>query len=363
MNPYLLRLILPALAAPLLAAVAAAADPTYANYVRQTQMPAGVTWDASDAVAAAGTRESALEINPGGARFDLWTYKSEGVLPIVEYLLDSSYVGTYVPIAQMVMDTEDPYGKDLTAPGPLPVNSPAKIRRTRADRPFTVYVTLSGLLNGASDPVATKSVKYLRHVQSYGTGVGIGLDRTQATLRTSSFIATNGLLTQTFALTSIPGANLNKLRGEERFSVFSIADYQAPESQLASQFIQIWPVADGAISGIAPNQLIQNAMPALTLTYNDLYPNSRTYVQAYKGEQVLGATGVVLPGSTRIVDGSAPETHVLTPTNSESIFTSDGRWTIEIVTVTPFDTTRLHWISFSVDRTIEVNGTTVTTIE
>jgi hypothetical protein len=246
MKPLLLRLLLPAAAVPWLVTVATAADPTYANYVRQTQMPAGVTWDASDSVAATGTRESALAINPGGARFDLWTYKSEGALPIVEYLLDSSYVGTYVPIAQLVIDTEDPYGKDLTAPGPLPVNSPAKIRRTRADRPFTVYTTVSGLLNGVTDPVATKSVKYLRHVQSYGiAGVGIGLDRTLATLKTSSLITTNGLQTQTFALTAIAGANLNKLRGEERFSVFSIADYQAPESQLASQFIQIWPVADG----------------------------------------------------------------------------------------------------------------------
>jgi hypothetical protein len=53
---------------------------------------------------------------------------------------------------------------------------------------------------------------------------------------------------------------------------------------------------------------------------------------------------------------------VLSLTNYDSVFTSDGRWTMEIVTVTPFGTDRLAYISFDLDRTINLN-TTVTTIE
>ena len=317
-------------------------------------------------MAASGTQLSNLAINPGGARFDLWTIKSA---PLTEYLLDSSYVGTYIPIASVVVDTEDNYGKDLTATGPVPVNLPAMLRRTRADRPFTVYVTVSGLLNGATDPVPSKSVKLLRHVQSYGTGVGIGLDRTQATLKTQSSIAVNGLQTLSYALTGIAGANLNKLRGEERFSVFSLADYQAPESQLASQFIQVWPVADATISGITQDQVVRFAMPSITLAYNDLYPGSQTYAQVYKGEQAAGKTGVVLPGSPKLNTSSEPESVLLTPTNYDHVFNSDGRWTIELLTVTPFGTERLRtaagtsaYVTFTLDRTIEVNGT-FTTIE
>ncbi|MES2658625.1 MAG: hypothetical protein V4689_08400 [Verrucomicrobiota bacterium] len=341
---------------------------TYTNFVRQTQMPSGVTWDASDTVAASGTQPSALAINPGGARFDLVTIKSS---PLTEYALDSSYVGTYVPVAQVVIDTEDTYGKDLTATGPIPVNLPAKLRRTRADRPYTVYVTISGLLSGATDPDPSKSVKFLRHVQSYGTGVGVGLDRTQAILKTQSILNTNGTRTLTYSLTGIPGSNLKKLRGEERFSVFSLEDYQAPESQLASQFIQIWPVADGSISGIVPDQFVRSTMPPITITYNDIYPGSSVYAQVYKGERVTGKVGTVVPGSLKVNTGSEPLTELLTPTNYDQLFTSDGRWTIELVTATPFGSGTEYmltssdqpaYVTFTVDRTIEMNGS-FTTIE
>jgi hypothetical protein len=341
---------------------------TYTNFIRQTQMPSGVSWDASDSVAAAGSQFSTLAINPGGARFDLVTIKSS---PLTEYALDSCYVGTYVPVAQVIIDTEDTYGKDLTATGPVPVNLPAKLRRTRADRPFTVYVTISGLLSGATDPDASKSVNLLRHVQSYGTGVGIGLDRTQATLKSQTSITANGVQTLTYALTGIAGANLKKLRGEERFSVFSIADYQAPSSQLGTNFIQVWPIADGTISGIAQDQLVRFAMPSLTLTYNDIYPGSTVYAQVYKGERVAGKVGTVLPGSLKVNTGSEPLTELLTPTNFDPVFNTDGRWTIELVTSVPFGTgteymktasDQAAYVTFTIDRTIEMNGT-FTTIE
>ncbi|MEO5915414.1 MAG: hypothetical protein ABIS50_14365 [Luteolibacter sp.] len=345
---------------------------TYTNYIRQFQMPSGVTWDASDTVAATGTQDSALAINPGGARFDLWTINSS---PYTEYLLDSSYVGTYVPIAQVVIDTEDTYGKDLTATGPVPVNLPSKIRRTRADRPFTVYVSISGLLSGADDPPASKSVNLLRHVQSYGTGVGVGIDRTQATLKTQSSITTNGQQVLSYSLTGIAGSNLKKLRGEERFSVFSIADPAAPTalpaSQLASQFIQVWPVADGNMTGIVQDQIVRFAMPAITITYHDIYPGSSVYAQVYKGERVAGKVGTVLTGSLKVNTGSEPLTEVLTPTNYDQLFTTDGRWTIELVTAVPFGTGTEYmltsadlpaYVTFTVDRTIEMNGS-FTTIE
>ena len=220
---------------------------SYTNYIRQFQMPSDVIWDASSTVPANGSQLSALAINPGGARFDLWTMKSSSLTGLTEYLLDSNYVGTYVPVATVVVRSED-----TTSP----------TTRTRADRPFYVDVTISGLLSGASDPEPSKSVKFLRHVQSYGIGgTGIGIDRTQATLLTQSSITINGTQQLTFLVNSIPGANRSKVRGEERYSVFSLEDYQAPESQLASKYIQVWPVADGSISGIAPSQLVRFSLP------------------------------------------------------------------------------------------------------
>ena len=160
----------------------------------------------------------------------------------------------------------------------------------------------------------------------------------------------------------MPGSDRSKLRGEERFSIFSLADYQAPASQLASQYIQIWPVADGVISGISTNQSIKNAMPAVTLAYNDLYPSSTTYAQVYKGSPVLGTAGTVVPGSALVINDSVPTSRVLSLSTYDSVLTSDGQWTMEILTVTPFGTDRLAYITFYLDRTIQMN-TTVTTIE
>jgi hypothetical protein len=104
-------------------------------------------------------------------------------------------------------------------------------------------------------------------------------------------------------------------------------------------------------------------MPVLTLTLNDLYPGSNSYAQAYKGDPVLGTVGAVVPGSSLVLaSDTVPVNRVLTLNKYDSVFTSDGRWTIELLTVTPFGTDRLAYISFDINRTIEVNGS-VTTIE
>ncbi len=316
---------------------------SYANFIRQKQQPTGVVWDMP--VAAAGEQLSALAINPGGAQFELWTVNT---LTAQGYLLDTRYVGAYIPVADVVIRSEDPY--DV-------------IPRTRADRPFYVDVVVNGLLSGPTDPDASKRIKFLRHVQSYGAGgTGFGIDRTQAALLSQSFIETNGTSTMTFAINAVPGADRAKVRGEERFSAFSLADYQAPESQLGSQFIQIWPVADGAISGISNNQAIRFRMPPLSIALNDLYPNSHTYTQVYKGAPQLGRVGTIIPGSSLIINDTVPQSRVLTVDAYDNVFDDDGQWTMELVTATPFGLDRLAFVTFSLDRTLQMNST-VTTVE
>ena len=333
MNANALRLV-PVLLAT--AALAPAQTVTYTNFIRQVQMPSAVQWDAT--VAAAGSQLSSLAIDPGGARFELWTVKSS---PLTSYLLDTKYVGTYVPQATVVIRSEDPY---------------PTIPRTRADRPFYVDVTMAGLLNGATDPTASKSATLLHYVQSYGTGgTGVNLDRTQATLLTQASLATNGLQTLTYTVNAVPGSVRTKVRGEERFSVFSVADYQAPASQLASQFIQIWPVADGSMAGITQGMLIRFTVPLLTLTLNDLYPNSTTYAQVYKGNPALGTTGTIVPGSALVISDTAPQSRVLTVQSYDSVFPDDGHWTMELLTVTPFGIDRLAYVSFDIQRIITMN--------
>lgn len=316
---------------------------TFTNFIRQVQLPTGVEWDMG--VAVTGESLSPLSIDPGGARFELWTVKAS---PLTSYLLDSRYVGTYVPLAQVAIRTEDPY---------------TIIPRTRADRPFFVDVSISGLLSDAGAPDAAKSVKFLHHIQSYGAGgTGVGINRALATLDSQVLMDQNGVQTLTYLINSVPGADRSKVRGEERFSFFSHEDYQAVESQLASNFVQIWPVADGNLVGITNNQMIRFALPVVTVNLNDLYPSSHTYAQVYKGAPQLGRVGSIVPGSSLLINDTVPVSRVLTLSNYEGVFDEDGQWTMELVTETPFGLERMHYVTFHLDRTIQMNSS-VTTVE
>lgn len=317
------------------------AQTNYANFIRQKQLPSNVKWDMP--VNQMGEDQSPLAINPGGAQFELWTVNN---VTAASYLLDSRYVGAYVPAANVTIASEDSY---------------AVIPRTRADRPFTVTVMVNGLItNDPNAPEAATKVNFLHHVQSYGTGNGVGIDRTMATLSTNEEIVANGTRTYSYAINTIPGANRAKIRGEERFSVFSLEDYQAPPLQLGSQYIQIWPVADASIAGMTSGQLVRFKVPALTLTLNDLYPDSHTYAQVYQGGPQLGKTGTIVPGSSIIINDTVPQSRTLNLQDYDSAFTDDGTWTMEILTKTPFGLERLTYVSFVLDRTIQTNASIIT---
>jgi hypothetical protein len=310
---------------------------SYTNFIRQTQIPSGVQWDVT--VDPKGEQQSYLPLDEGGSRFDLWTVLAE---PFTGYLLDTRYVGAYIPSAEVAIRSEDPYP---VAP------------RTRADRPFTVEIVTSGLRPDAGAPDAARQVRLVRHHQSYGAGgTGENLDRSQATLVSQAFIAQNGTHPLAYPMSSVPSADASKATGEERFSVFSLADDHAPEGQLAARTIQIWPVADGSIFGISPDQKIRFQVPQLTITLNDLYPESHTYAQVYQGEPVLGKAGTLVPGTSILHSAAVPTSRVLVLDGYDSVFDADGRWTMELLTVTPFGIDRLSHVTFEIDRTIKVNG-------
>lgn len=312
----------------------------YTNFVRQVQYPSGIVWDAS--VSTSGEALSKLPIDPGGARFELWTVSND---PLTAYLLDSTYVGTYTPVASSYVVTEDTGGDN-------------NIPRTRADRPFQIYLNVGGLRSGEDDPEASKSVQLMRHVQSYGEdGTGSDIDPDQATMLGKVMLNQNGEYLLNYGLSSVPSQDLSKIRGEERYSIYSLEDYQAPASQLTSSTVQIWPVADGQIAGINAGDKVRYQMPQVTLTLNDLYPSSTTYAQVYQGNAQLGTTGQVVPGSAVVLNEAVPQDRVLVLDDYDDVIPQDGIWTIELLTQTPFGIDRLEFVTFEVDRTMKVRGT------
>jgi hypothetical protein len=355
-------------------------DPTYTNFVRQVQLSDPIVEMYLNNVQPSGSADSPMQINPEGARFELWTVRST---PLNSFLLQSTYVSAFVPVASVVIDTEDPWGKEpdsvpyanptFSTHKVMPKNAPAAVRRTRADRPFKVYAYTEGLrVSDPSAPEVSKRLNFLRHLQSYGAGgTGDGLNRDQAILSTPALpqFTTNGVQNPlVVSLTTIAGADRTKLRGEETFSIWSLEDNSVagrsvPPHKLSSDYLQIWPMTDGSLSGISDNQVIRFAMPSVTFYYNETYPGAQTFAQVYKGEVRDNVDGMIIPGSHKNNTSQIPENNVeTTGSEFERLFTSDGRWTIEILTVSPFDTIRLDHVTFTVDRTIEVNGS-FTTIE
>jgi hypothetical protein len=291
-----------------------------------------------------GERESLLAIDPGGARFELWTIFEDANL--TRHLLDTKYVSTYTPVADLMIVTEDPY---------------KEIPRTRADRPFDVYIQPNGLRNDAEAPDAAKRVHVMRHVQSYGEdGNADSIDRTQAQLVQEVYLTENTTHHYTFPINAIPAADRTKVRGEECFSVYTIDDYQAEPSQLARMYVQVWPIARGAITGLTNGQLVRFDTPNVTVTLEDLYPDSSTYVQLYSGAPTLGTEGREIVGRT--FNEAVPQDLTLVLNKWDTMIDQDGQWTIEVLTKTPFGIDRLAYVTFNVDRSIEVQGT-VTTLD
>jgi len=319
----------------------------FTNYFVQQELP----FDGSE-----GTRElvyipdegqqlSPIAINPGGARFELWTIDGRTA---TEHLLDHQYVSADTPMAEVKIVTEDPF--------PL-------YPRTRADRPFDVLIQTNGLHTDNPDASASlRSVRLARHVQSYGIeGVGDNIDRNQATLLQEVFLVNNQIHHFSFPVNSIPGADRAKVRGEERYTVYSVEDERSPASQLSSVFVQVWPVANGSISGIASGEVLRFHTPQLTFAYEDLYPSSDTYAQIYAGPPILGTVGKRIPGSGPGPQNvPAPFNDVIVMNNWDKHVDSDGQWTLELLTVTPFDIARLAYVTFTINRSIEVQGSVTT---
>lgn len=303
----------------------------YTHFLRQVQYPSMVNWDVS--LAQSGEMES-LELTSGGSRFELWTVRN---FPLTSYLLSSTVYSNDLPKATVTIQTEDPY---------------PYLPRTRADRPFYVNLNIHGLGIAPELPDSAKSVNLLRHVQSYGTsGDGNNLDRYQATLLFTANIALNGRQSLVIPVNSVPGTDRAKVRGEERFSVFTVADYQNPDFQISSQTVQIWPVADGSIAGVSQGQSIGPVVPTLTFTLHDLYPSSTTWAQVYKGTPLSGVTGRTISGSAVSINSAAPQNRVVAVGNYLAAFDSDGEWTMELLTQTPFGTDRLAYVTFNVQGT------------
>lgn len=311
------------------------------NFIRQNQQETGVVWDMP--VESTGAASSALTLEEKGALFQLWSINQTTAR---EYLLDQKLVGTYLPKADVKITTLDPY---------------TVVPRTRVDKPFTLEISVDGLLTGDGIPEAAGKVLLERHIQAYAEGE-IALDPVKVASNTShstAIIAQNGKTTLKFPASSLTATDPTKASGEEHFIVHALADSSIAQSQIASGKLQVWPVASGAILGIIPGKTYGVQTPTVTLKLNDLYPRSDTQFMLYEGSQIDSAGGTQLNAFPW--DSNAPKTTTITSNELDNAFEKNGTYTVALMSTTIYGTELLcEPITFTIDRTIRVNTMLVT---
>lgn len=319
------------------------------NIIRQTNLHNGLQYDiVTTANSGAGT--AFMPMQQGGASFELFAYGSAWDTNL--YFLDRKVIGHYLPTASIVVQTGDNYN-DWFNSGQPP--------RTRADKPYQLQITVSGLVSDPTAPAAAQQVLYTHVGQNYNTTYTPG---TNPEYNIASFYMGNQSPSYTPVYTRLTPMAPTKAMGIETFTVSSLTDETVTESSiLAEEMIVVWPVTEASIGGIEDNMQIRDSLPNIVVQYKDLYPLSYTYVQIYRGAPALGRAGSVFGGSIRWHNTIVPQNEVVSIENWEDMIPVDGQYTIEVVTLTPFDNwqaERLTYKTFTVNRKVRFNGQVIT---
>lgn len=321
----------------LFAAVTACPADSYVNFIRQKQQDSNVVWDMP--VPQQGAAPSALLLETSGALFQLFTINETSQ---TDYLLDQKLVGTYLPSAAVKVTTLDPY---------------QKVTRTRVDKPFTVEIEIGGLMANPSGPAEANQVRLERHLGSY-EGESHTLDASaliHSTPAETALLDTNTLTRLEFSASSVPSKDPLKAKGEEHFTVFSAGSGELGNTQLATGFVQVWPVATGEIKGIEPGQEVRFDSPALELILHDLYPRSDTHLILYKGEGIHGQELATLQSYS--LDQDHSQSTVIPVDSLDKHIVDDGTYTLALVTDTVFGRDLLaEMVTFVIHRNIHVNA-------
>lgn len=316
------------------------------NLIRQTILSSGVRYDyltSSDT----GSLYAWIPKGPGDtyekASFELFAKGSAWDNNV--YFLDKKVLGFYLPKATVRVVSQDPA---------IPV-------RTRADKPYQLQITTSGMTTDADAPLSAQKVLFT-HTGINFTGKYVQGDNVEYLM--NSFYTGNVSPSYTPVYTRLVPMAPTKAMGIERFTVSSLSDSgTSTTSILASQQLIVWPVTEATVTGVIEGETIKDFLPNLRIELKDLYPKSTTYVQMYRGAPALGTLGDVILSTLRVHDTVVPQNEIITLTNWDNFLVDDGVYTLEVITETPFDggaPERLAYVSFNVKRNIMVRGQATT---
>lgn len=324
-----MKTILPLL---LLTALPAAAEADgHVSFIRQQQQASGVIWDMP--VSPIDEAPAALLNSRGGTLLQLWSIAREDAQ---DHLVDQKVVGPYLPVAAIKVKTLDPY---------------KPVARTRVDQPFTVEINVTGLLTGDGFPKSSTNVVLERHIANFpeGNNALYSAAVISGAPYRSAYITNNGSTVLKFPASALTARDPTSAAGEEHFVIHALSDGSLSQTQLASGFVQVWPIASGAIKGIAHGAVLHGEAPQVDLILSDLYPQSDTCLMLFDGTQINGVQGTTLTSFP--MNRETCESHVVTVDQLDNHLSEDGTYTLALMSDTIYGRELLcDPLTFSVER-------------
>jgi hypothetical protein len=328
------------------------------SWIRQTDLTSGLIYDLPLADNG-GLFTAPLPVGEQGSMFELFARGSAWDTKI--YLLDTKIIRAYMPVVQVQIESEDDYVRG----DPAGANF---VRRTRADRPFRMQYTVSGLVP-ASTNEAERSVYFGSHYKNFSLTDYSEQDDGEPILLSEAELA-NGTADLSPLYHELPSASPSLGCGRQTYTFVRHAADGVPDAILAQPAIEIWPVARATIENVTAGHVYIDRIPSVIVHLQHLYPDSRTYVQIYSGSAVLGREGTLIDGTERKFGShhnpgieseptNVPQSLSLTMEDLSNYASRDGIYTLEVITETPFFNRapeRLAHVTFEVDRTISSRG-------
>lgn len=351
-----------------------------ANEIRQIPLDEGLPIQFLYNLPDVGSQQVAAPIEGTGALFELWA-DGEGEDAGTKTLVDTKVIGLYMPKGVFAVDVKDPWrgsvtekvsGEEIARP----------VYRTRADQPFTVTGSVEDLLTDPTAPRAAREVNFL-HLATNASEGGYYVDpNNEYTIESLVFTGSDSYIGTGPSLTGFGDVTLRN--GEERFEMLSYADETvAARWKVGSATVKVFPVGtgtfmqrdgDGGQEAFVSNQVFTDKVRDIFVHYTAVYPDSKVYVQIYKGSPSLGTSGS--PIAVTVLDA----TGAVEPQDSETIYSEtgitikdsylqryfnlggNGVYTLEIIATdlpagfSNGGSERLAFISFTVNRSISVRG-------
>ena len=322
----------------LLTSFQAFADEDWTVSLVQRQLTSGGSYQAT--VSAEGERVSLAPVPEGGSEFLLWALR-QGEDGLEETLVDTELVGAYMPSGSLKITTPDTYV------GTIP--------RTRIDQGFTLTYQVSGLLVDNNDaPLAARQALLDHNVALYEGGHSYSHLSDESDFE-QLMIRRNGETQVHFDASNIPGVDVYNDAGMEFFRLYALPDGEVAQLQLSEAKVQIWPMAYAEITGVESSGAY-TSIPEVRVELTNLYPDSTTWVQVYPGTQRPGTSGTMVNESTIVVDDTVPRSTALVFRELARHIQTEGDWTLEVITETPFGVERLSHRTFNLNNTIQLRG-------